>query len=413
MKIEFFKCVFAFVVLAFLPIEDVHAETPVEINRNMLLWKKGFSYRTQVEASISLTKSKIEVDLPNRKASGAQDRSFSYKGNMTYETQILRASGYNGTASRYYNQCSMVKLESDPLVLKGEVLFSDVWKSRLGGWIGMGSLPKEWEDKFEVVERNAEVSGGSYIIVRQKPDSPSPLGGGDLELAFQSMGALSRQWFMFEWTTPKSFGKARVRVGPAKIQKGKLVKTGGGVSNIVTDVIGRESKLLYEAMLGFDSERQDGETWVVEGEALEAMIHPTIEGRFRGRAVVKAEVIDGPLPIRTAGKMSGFKLKFVRSGIVDDKLITTDLRLVFGTVDGGTHETKLVPEDGVFTGEIWLDTENQTVRYGALSVVKAKYDGYLPKIGKLNAKVKLKADLDFELEYIQSITAAEKPAVGE
>jgi len=402
---------FALGLLAFLPVGTLHAEMPIEVSSDLLLWKKGFEYRTEVKAEISLTNTKIEVDESGRKAKGGQDRSFYYDGAMVYDTGILTAASYNGSAYRNYGLCDVGKSEFDPLVLKADASILEVWTSRLGEWVRMGALPEEWEDKFEVVERNAEVGGGSYFVVRQKSDAPNLLGGRDLELGFESLEALSGKLLLFEWNTPRSFGKSRINVTPAeKGKQGKLVKTGGSVSNLVKDVIGRESKLLYEAMLGSNSRRQDGETWMIEGETLEALIHPTVEGRFRGRAVVRAEVVDGALPVRTAGEMSGFKLKFVRSGIVDGKVSNTDLRLVFETVDGGTHETKLVPEDGVFTGEIWLDTENQTIRYGVLTVDKAKYDGYLPKIGELNARVKLRADLDFKLEYIQSITAAEEQA---
>jgi hypothetical protein len=400
------------IALSFLPVGNLRAEPSIEVGSDMLLWKKGFSYQTEVKAEISLANTKIEVDESGRKAKGEQDRSFYYDGAMVYSTEILVASDYNGTAGRYYARCDMNKAESDLLLLKGEVGYWDVWKSRAGELLGR-SLPAEWREKFDVVERNAEVAGGSYIIVRQKPDSPNLLGGGDLELAFQSMGSLSLKWFLFEWTTPRSFGKAAVTVSPAEVESGRLVKTTGGVGKIVKDVIARESKLLYEAMLGSDSDRQEGETWIVEGEALEAMIHPTVEGRFRGHALVKAEEVKGASPLGAPAEMNGLKLKFVRSGTVDGRTIATNLRLVFATVDGGTHETNLVPDDGVFSGEIWLDTENQTVSYGRLTVDKAKYDGYLPKIGELNAKVKLKADLDFELEYIQSITPAEGQTVGE
>jgi len=396
--------------LSLLPSEG-YADSSLEVESSMLLWKKDFVYRTQVNADISLTNTRIEVDESGRQSQGVQDRSFHYDGVLSYTTQGVKTSDYNGSAVRQYETCDMQKFESDPLLIKTEAGYWDVWKSRVGEWTGLGSLPKEWEDKFEVVERNAEVGGGSYIIVRQKPDSPNLLGGGALELAFQSMGTLSRKMFLLEWTAPESFPRSKLSVTP--VEGKDIVRTGGSVDVTVKDLIGRESKLLYKAMLGFNTRREGGETWVVEGEALEALIHPTVEGRFRGRGVVKAEVVNDASPLSTIPQMNGLKLKFVRSGIVDGRSITTDLRLVFGTVDGGTHETKLIPEVKGFSGEIWLDTENQAVRYGLLKVEKSQYDGYLPKVGEISAQVKLEADLDFELEYIQSITAAEEPGAVE
>ena len=374
----------------------------MQLNSDMLLWKKSFAYRTEVKADISLTNTKIKVNLTDRSAAGYQERSFHYQGAMVYNTELQRDSSYNGSARRYYQQCDITKSESIPLVMKVESGFWEVWAQRL--W---SDLPKEWQPHVEVVERNAEVFGGSYVIVSQKPGSPDLLGGGALELAFQSMGALSGKWFLLEWTRPQAVQKAKVTVSPAEIRESRLVKTGAQASNMVKDVIGRESKLLYEAMLGFQGERKDGDQWIVDGEALDAMVHPTVKGSFRGSVVVRAELVKNVSPVRTVDEINGFKLKFIPRGMVDGRSQVTDLRFVVETVDGGNHETKLTPEDGRFSGEIWLDAENQSVRYGELKVDGAKYDGFLPRIGDLNAKINLDADFHFNLSYTQSITATQ------
>lgn len=235
-----------FAILAWIVLEGytpggLRAGTEVNVDRNMLLWKKGFKYRTQVNADISLTNTKIEVDVEERKAEGEQNRSFLYKGTMAYNTEIAKASEYNGSAMRYYENCSVTKSESVPVELKVDSSVLEIWMARATELVGGGSLPEEWQPHMDVVERNAEVGGGSYIVVRQKPGSPNLLGGQALELAFQSMGDLSRKTFLLEWTRTESIRKGRMAIHPAEIREGKLVKTGGVAGMTVQDVIGRES----------------------------------------------------------------------------------------------------------------------------------------------------------------------------
>ncbi|MBL9154767.1 MAG: hypothetical protein JNK37_19965 [Verrucomicrobiales bacterium] len=417
------RILFGIVSLALFLPGAVSAQTQLEVNQDMLLWKKGFSYRTEVSAHISLTNSNIKMELEEedgkRMAAGSQSRSFHYDGAMSYTTQIDRAFDVNGSARRYYEKCSVTKAEYDLIELKVEASrrqavaakLPEAVIAKLPSWLG-GSLPKKWAPYVEVKEGNVEWAGGSYIIVRQKPGSPNLLDGGALELGFQSMGALSGKGLLMEWPRLKTVGKAMVALYPAErgtgADRGKFIKAGGSVSPMVKDVIGRESKLLYEAMLGSVASREDGDMWLVDGETLDAMVHPTVKGVFRGRAVVQAERVTNRSPDPKVGEMNGFKLKFVSRGSVDGISYETNLDFVVETVDGGTHRTRLIPEDGRFNGEIWLDSENQTVRYGELKVANTKYDGFLPKIGELNAKINLEADLNFTLIYIQSITPAEE-----
>ncbi|WP_395739852.1 hypothetical protein [Prosthecobacter sp.] len=383
-------------------VPGLRAQSSLNLDSNMLLWKKNFAYRTEVKADISLTNTKIEVNMTDRSAAGHQPRSFHYQGAMVYNTELEKQANYNGSARRYYQLCDIMKSETNPLELKVEAGFWEVWAQRL--WY---DLPAEWQPHVEVKERNAEVFGGSYIIVRQKTGSPDLLGGGALELAFQSMGALSKQWFLLEWTRPNSMRNAAVKVSPAELRDKRVVATGAHASTMVNDVIKRESKLLYEAMLGFQGERKEGDQWVVEGETLDAMVHPTVKGSFRGSAIVRAEVVRNQSPVRTVEEINGFRLRFIPRGIVDGRSLVTDLRFEVETVDGGTHSTKLTPEDGRFSGEIWLDAENQSVRYGELRVDGSKYNGCLPRIGDLNAKIRLDADFHFNLSYTQSISPTE------
>jgi hypothetical protein len=383
-------------------IGDCVAETSVAVDKSMLLWKKNFEYYTAVTAEISLTNTNILVNLTDRTARGTQPRSFHYRGIMAYNTELGIDEDYNGSAIRYYQLCKIVKSENNPLELKVdsgmlEALYYKVFSD----------LPPEIAPHVEVVKSN--MFGGSYVIVRQKKDGPHDLlGGSALELAFQSMEDLSGKLFLIEWIQADDLRKAMVKVKPAEKRNGRAVALGGNVSPVVKDVVGRESKLLYEALLGLSNERRDGDQWTVDGETLDAMVHPSVQGAFRGFVVVKAEKIKGQSPDLTVDVMNGFKLKFIPSGMVDGRNYNSNLRFVLETVDGANHETQLTPEDGKFTGEIWLDTDNQSVRFGELIVNSAKYDGFLPKIGELNAKIKLKGDLNFKLKYTQAITAKEQ-----
>lgn len=379
-------------------------ETTLKVDRNMLLWKKNFKYRTMVLADISLTNSVIKVNLTDRSASGTQERSFHYHGSMAYHTELENDSTYNGSARRYYEHCYVDKSENNPLELKATAGWGEAM------WLKVfDDLPPEVAQHVDVVSTHA---WDGYLILRQKKGS-DVLGGGVLERAFQSMEGLKGKWFLLGWNHVDDLAKKMVLVQAAEKVSGanqpiSLVPTTAGVDPMVKDVLGRESKLLYEAMLGMNTERKAGDQWIVDGETLDAMVHPSVYGGFRGSLVVRAEEIKEESPDVTVDKMNGLRLKFVARGIINGRSHESNVRFVMATVDDGTHETKLTPADGTFSGEIWLDTENQCVRFGRIVVDAAKYDGFLPKIGKLNAKIKLKADLNFSLRYAQAITAREE-----
>lgn len=376
------------------------AQSSTQVDPNMLLWKKGIEYRTEVSADIGLTNTSIKVNLTDRSAAGFQPRSFFYEGSMAYNTSLLNASGFNGSAARLYQRCGIGKIETNPLTLKVESGVWEIWAQRFGA-----GLPEEWDKHVEVVERDAEVFGGSTITVTQKPGSPNLLGGGALEGAFQSMGTLSGKSFLLEWNNPKSISKTALKVVPAELRDKRLVRMGGSVSTLVEDVIRRESKLLYEALLGFDSSRKHDDQWVVQGETLDAMVHASVKGKFKGSVVVRAERITDTSPTPKVGPVNGLKLKFISSGIVNGRTQRSNLTFVVDTVVNDEHTTQLNPDGGGFSGEMWLDTENQCLRHGKLEVVDARYDGFLPRIGDLNAKIKLTGDFNFNLIYQQSITA--------
>jgi hypothetical protein len=226
------------------------------------------------------------------------------------------------------------------------------------------------------------------------------------------MEALSGKWFLFEWSRPESFRRAKLTISsaqPADSGATRVKKTEDSVSTTVKNAINCESKLLYEVLLGgLEPKRKHGDIWSVDGETLGALIHSSFEGYFRGKVLVKCEVINGESPVRTIEEMNGFRLKFVQRAKVDGRTQFSNLQFVFKTTDEGEYITIFNMDDKKSNGELWLDVENQCLRYGNITVKEATYDGYLPKIGKLNAKVKLRADLNFEFTYKQNIGIAEK-----
>ncbi len=398
------------IILILFSYGTFQAEDSLEVDRKMLLWKKGLDYRTEVKAKLALTHTKIRAEIKDgnetRQAEGTVNRAFHYSGAMVYSTEVVRDTTYNGSASRLYQECDINKGETDPAVMTVDASLWEVWKSRLAGFT-TGGLPEEYRDKFEVVERNAEMFGKSSITVR--PKSGTLFDQDALELAFESLNALKDKYYLLEWDRLKSIEKAKLKVFSAQpTLDGQLNKTEGSVASVVTDVIRREAKLLYEAMMGSIRTRRDGDVWLVEGRDLEALIHPQLEGLFQGRVLVKAEAIRGLSPerSRTVGEMNGFKLKFIPRGMVEGRIYQSTLSFDVKTTDDSTHRTDFEIAPGKFEGEIWLDTDNQTVRYGRVVATRTRYDGYLPKIGKLNAKIDLEADLDFDFEYSLGIAAS-------
>jgi len=212
---------------------------------------------------------------------------------------------------------------------------------------------------------------------------------------------------ILEWQTPGNFQKGKLRVSPAQRPAGggNLIKSGGTTAQIVQEVIGRESKLLYEAMLG-GAIRKAGDTWEVAGEALDAMIHPSLEGSFHGSVVVQASNVLGKSPHRNIPHgMNGLKLEFRESGRIGFRNQNSDLRFDVKNTEGERHATDLMMGGSKLVGEIWLDAENQCVRYASLKSDGAKYNGFIPKIGDLNnAGVKVDAELYFSFEYVLSVS---------
>lgn len=386
---------------------ELFAQTTADIpvNQNFLLWKKGLTYRTEVTGCISLTDTTIRVEEP-KKGVGHQNCSFHYYGSMAYNTELDRASEYNGTAKRYYQKSQIGKLEeADPITLKLDVNIFEVWLYRLRG------LPwpsKDLSKNFDI-ESNAELFGQSYITIRQKDSSDNVLYEKTYKSISKDLNELTDRHLLFEWDRSLQIQKGKIRVSAiASNDTEKQSVEKSSVNSIIKDVIGRETKLLYDALLGSSGNRKAGDVWLVDGSTLDALVHPSLEGScFRGKLLVQAESIINESPDQKIGKFNGLKLKFIPTGVINGRTQEADLQIILETMNQNSHTIKLVPKDG-FTGEIWLDSENQCVRYGKLKIENKSYSGYLPKVSDLNdAKINLTATLNMELTYIQSISKQE------
>lgn len=388
-----------------------HAQSQeMEVDKAFLLWKKGLIYTTQVSAMVSLENTKFTVSAGNREedGEGEQAKSLYYEGNMAYNTEAKFAERKNGKAERYYQMCDVGKFQSSKAVFTMPV----------SGWEAFWAkfkrppLPEEWDEKLDKTE--TKVFGDSYIRWETKPESDhelvdmGALGGG-----LQELEDLSEKHLILKWSDESAF-KNRIEIEsaipveseiPGKVE---LVPDGRRVSPRVMDVIRRESNLLYEAVLGSGMNRKAGDVWAVDGEALAALIHPSLEGRFRGKVIVKAKntLPTPPHPILPA-RIVGLRLIFVKQERVDGRVRESDLTFEMETVNGDLHTTSLMSAGSSIEGELWLDRENQCVRYGKIKSSGTRYKGNLPKIGVLNDSdvgVRIESDLRFEFEYIQAIS---------
>lgn len=402
----------AALLISIFPAPGIFAEVSgqkVKVDQGFLLWKQGLDYRTQVHAEVSLENTKFSISFEDREddAVGTQVKSLHYEGTMVYSTNVERASKHNGSAIRRFAKSDVTKIEASTAEIK---LPASRWQALLAKL--KSPIPKEWSDKLVRTETTV-LGEDPHIRLESKSESDNYLVDmGILGAELQELEDLSETVFVLAWPSPTALKNAMLSVTPAELIDGKVVPVGQSVSPRVKDVLGRESKLLYEAMLGSGTDRKAGDVWEVSGEALAALIHPSMEGRFRGRAIVQAENAWNLSPHPLISSMTGLKLEFVKRGKIGGRTQDSDLTFEMRTTNGDWHTTRLMSSGGSIEGEIWLDAENQCVRYGKLTSRGTKYNGHLPKIGSLNDKdssVRIEADLKFKFEYIQSISPEENP----
>ena len=400
----------AVLLFSVLPATGIFAQAPgneMKVDQGFLLWKQGLDYRTQVRAQISLENTKFIISFEDREkdARGTQAKSLHYEGTMVYSTNVVRASAYNGSAIRRFAQSDVTKIEASAAEF---IIPTSRWEAF---WAQFKSrVNKEWGDNLVRTEETV-LGGDPHIRLESKPESDNYLVDmGILGAELQELKDLSGTLCILEWPHSSALKNAMLDVKTADLIDGKVVPTSRAVSPRVKDVLGRESKLLYEAMLGSGTDRVAGEVWEVSGDALAALIHPSMEGRFSGRAIVQAEDAKNVSPHLSISSMTGLKLQFVKRGEIGGIKKDSDLTFEMRTTNGNWHSTRLMSSGKSIDGEIWLDAENQCVRYGKLTSRGTKYNGHLPKIGSLNdSTVRIEADLSFMFEYIQSISPLENP----
>ena len=297
------------------PEERAAVENALSVDPGFLLWKEGLEYQTAVTAEFSLTNTKMIVRMDDRKdAHGWQDRSFHYQGTLVYSTWLQDAYTMNGSAGRYYGQCDISKIEATPATIRIPSSGWEVTRSRVGSLFGK-ELPAQLRDKVEIVERQAH--GDPHITVQTLPGvEEEALGVYTLAAGFQELQDLTSQDLILEWNRMAAFEKGKLAINPAvrdESGSGRLSRSGGAPSVLVQEVVGRESKLLYGAMLGGGVPRRDGDVWEIPAEALEAMIHPSIKGQFHGSVVVGATVVQNESPHSSVFSSSAYSLRIRRA----------------------------------------------------------------------------------------------------
>jgi len=380
----------------------------VEVPNDYLIWLEGFDYRTEIRARLTLndvffkgTLKRKEKDK-ERIIEGEQATAFAFSGSMLYDTSVITPGQYSGSANRDHLVSEITKLElalTKPRVEVG----ASVW-DKFKSWFDTG-IPAEFKDDYEIFRR--EKSG--VIVIKPKANRPpdsnnvlatlSPDFGKIQEAASEYIPAFSKKKYTLEWSSPDVVKKAKMKVTP---------KEGLNISKDVRDLIAREARLLYTSILQAET-RADGEEWLVHAEDLDAMIHSSVEGKFRGRVGVRASRIDGKIAPGTGTPITGWKLEFIPNPVINTRTYHSDIRFVCTDNSGKSHNVQLEPIGSRFTGELWLDSEHQMVRYGRMNCDNAPYEGKMPKIATLNLELdSLTAKINFLFTYFQSVSPKEE-----
>jgi len=367
----------------------------IEVSRDYLVWRKDFDYQTRMEIELTLNQVSFKGKLKELPMEVTQVKAFCYGGRMLYDTTLTVPRNYNGSARRRHNHCSMSKVSLTEPTMRIAAGVFDKLKAKI-----FNVIPKELRDDYEAVIYE---ESGKILIKPKHPEAwkvlerMNPDFKGIIDMADEYIPAFQGKVYTLEWTEPDEFKKAQLSITPEV----------GTINEDVRELISREACFLYTNILQSNKKRTDGDVWLVQSEDLSAMVHPTVDGKFRGKVVVKASWEEKSIPI-LGEPITGWKLEFIPEGVIDGITYKSDIEFVCKDNSGKSHHVELRPIGSRFIGELWLDNAHQMVRYGRLVCKDAPYEGKMPKIANLNLEMdKLTAKINFELTYLQAVSAKE------
>jgi len=348
---------------------------------------------------------------------GTQDTAFAFTGDMEYETELIRG-GFLGSAKRVHNIC-----EIDRIVLSAPKITIDAadWKKVNGTWDRR--LPQELRNDFDIEQKN-----NMYVVSLKKDrekmlneafyENPAydknkdaknfyerwakdPAFAPLVEMARQLQPALrNREEYTLRWELPEDIRKANMRIIPKNTSK--------DIGVAVKDHINSESRFLYTNILKPENMKV-GAKVRIDAEDLEAMIHPDFHGRLDGKVIAEVSRIENKRPEGHGEPITGWKLTFIKDAQISDRNLRNNLKYVYTDVGGTPRYIQLNDIGKTFTGELWLDSNYQIVRYGKMECKNTDYEGKLPKIGNLNNidLEDIKAKVSFTFTYNQSVSKAD------
>lgn len=369
-------------------------ENSISVRPEMVLWEKGYNYASFLSLKLEISGVKFKADAYERNIEyNGQDVFATYSASMRYETSVVTPGKYEGAANRTYTNCEVINALS---LNKGETLtalietngFLDRRKLEAKSWF----TPKGIELK---TWNGPEKDGKKYYRIEVKPEKMKELAR-PIESSLEIFTALSGKSYLLTWTTPMD-NKCKLQVTP--IENG--VSTKKKPSGTVIEVIERESSILYNALCSGVA-RNAGETWEISGEQLKGFIHPSLQAEFDGNVWVKAEEIKEESTPKVMGakidSVTGLKLRFISS--YGEKFSRLTLRV--STRNGTKSDINFDFDNPYTAGEIWLDSVNQVVVFGKLSVKDASYKGSMPEVGDLARNLDCNGRVNLDLLYLQS-----------
>ena len=377
----------------------LHADTTqIEVPKDYLLvWHAGRVYQTTLNVKMSLTDASFSGKIRGLPIEGKQERAFDYKGLMLYTTEMKKADKIDGSAWRFHNTAYLDKV---PLSKPDIQVSAGAW-TKFKSWFDNG-IPEHLKDDFEIFRREKP----GIITVRPKPgkgnevlEKVAPGFKDIIEVTRKFTPSFTRAGYTLGWTAPEDFKLAALTV---------KTQNGGGSTMAIRDLINREVRFLYTNILQ-DANRKDGDAWVVRAEDLDAMIHADMEGWFKGKVIVKAKWIEYTEKAEMgATPFTGWKLEFVKDAMTSSGYQSSEIEFCCKDVDGNSQSVKLSPVGRLFTGELWLDTNYEMIRYGRLTCTNTQYRGKMPRMKDLNNESgELDAKIYFDLTYVQAVSDSE------
>lgn len=359
---------------------------------DMFIWKSNCVYETSLRFLFTARKVTFTGTLPDHNIQGSAPEAVTYSGLLPYETRFLEGNKSQGKALRTYKYCDMGRSIGDVFIK-----FQTTWWQR--HW------PGKYPEEGKIYEVDKNLSSNATIVGRLRRDIPQKEAADYFDL-IEYIPELRNTAFLLEWDTPTGVATGNLRVSVAKHERGGWRATDERPPEILRTIINREISMLYGAIFDGKTNRQPGETWILDGSHLAGLIYPTLRSDFTGRVVVKAATLFSSNPPTdrfgngvVIQSYNCSTVQFLAQAELGSHIETSTLSFDSQTVDGGRKSVKIDFTNKGVVGDIYIDTDRFMVRHAYLKVDDAPYSGKMPKFGAVSVNADVRGSVGIQMQY--------------